>query len=174
MEHVTIVFHPSRWAPRTCKQSEILVGRGQCLTDERNAELAVVVDVERPQVFIPFGDVRIHIARKVAAVNVRTAKRITDAERRIEIRLQHFPLAGWWELKKCFSGGISEGASNSQNSLEGFAGINKYYCSPFGRLVQIGPLQCRRLIEETRSTFGRKINRSGVVRTTVFCQECQD
>src|ERR1043165_5699860 len=79
VQHVVVVFHERRRAPRASENVETIARRRDDLLDEGNAELLVVLDAERLQLFVAFVDVSVTGAREVATVNVGARERVADA-----------------------------------------------------------------------------------------------
>ena len=117
VEHVIVGLHERRWTPRAAKESERSASGGHRLLDEGNAELPVVVDAEGLQLLVAFVDVGVASGREIAAVNVGSSNRVTDAFVRIKVGVQNFPLFGRRQFRKNLSGRIGECAADAQDRL---------------------------------------------------------
>src|SRR5882724_2562638 len=79
MKHIVVVLHECRWTPGAAKEGEFTSGRGQRLFDKGNPKLLVVADTKGLQLLIAFVYIGVAATRKIAAVNVGSSQRVTDA-----------------------------------------------------------------------------------------------
>src|SRR5689334_8563655 len=91
-QHVVVVFHERRRAPRAREDVEPVAGRRDYLLDKGNAEFLIVRDAERLQLFVAFVDVGVTAAREVATVNVRARECVADARLATVVCVEKFLL----------------------------------------------------------------------------------
>src|SRR3989454_2697164 len=78
VQHVIVVLHERRRAPGTGEELEPVPARGHRPPDERDPEPQVVRDGEGVQVLVTLIDIRVALAREVAAVDVGPGQRVPD------------------------------------------------------------------------------------------------
>ena len=86
----------------------------------------VVVDAERAQLFVAFVYIGVAVAREIAAVNVGSCERVTDAFAVVEVSSENFLLLSLRQFRKHFCRCISECATDSNNRLKSFCGIDEH------------------------------------------------
>lgn len=84
-------LHPTRRTPWRGKNFELGARHGHCVLNERDKQLPVALDVEMLEFGIADNLIMgIIVQRKIAAIDMRAAKRITQTVYGIEISLYYF------------------------------------------------------------------------------------
>ena len=130
--------------------------------------LFVVGDAERAQPGVPLIDIGVHVARKVATVDIGTAEGIADAFVAGEISLQKFGLLSGGQFGKGLGGGVGKGGADAQEGLKGLGGIGKDAGLVFKRLAEGRKGKGFRCAEAGRSIFGGRINHHGLSVTLYY------
>src|SRR3982751_4291026 len=125
MKHIVVTLHESGWTPGTPEDVELPSGFSDSLFNKRNAKLLVMTDVKGFQLLVAFGYVRVATAGKIAAVNVRSRKGVTDARIAIKVGVENFLLSCLGQLCICLSSSIRKRATNTQHCLKGSIRIDK-------------------------------------------------
>ncbi len=136
MQHLLIVLHPTWRTPGAGKQDQFPAGRSNRIFNQRNFILAIRRHVKTLKRFVPLFYIGVHLARKIATVDIGPSQGISNAFNRIKIAIQNFLLFFLRQLCICFGGGIRERATNPDKGLEGFTRIHKNARLCFQRLTK--------------------------------------
>ena len=173
LKHVVVVFHPGGRAPRTGKKFHLPAGFRHRFFDERDLVFFIVGNVESAQAFVAVLHVRVHVAGKIAAVDVGPSEGVADPFFGIVVGGQKFLLAGGREFGESLRRGVGDGAADADEGLKLVTRVDEDAGLVFKRLAEGFELESSGWTEAVVGTVGSGVHSHAGPRSATACSLCK-